>query len=403
MKLLKLKPLALAPVLIFVVSAAVRLININQPLLEFFPQRQTQTAEITRNIYVNGWSDFWTPKVRYFTNSPIPYVLEFPLYNGIVAIIYHLFDPNIIWGRIVSLIFFALSGIVFYRLVQSTISTKGRSTSGGNNQQLTIFSLLFFIFSPLHILISRSFQPEELALSLLLFAVYRRSWLIFSLAVLTKLPIVLFAPVLIYQQLRSQTSTVTPDLRQNLYIISAKMFASLIPSVVWYYRAGQLTTHPAIVRNFDLSNWFQPQLWFQSRWYAAIFQIEHVWVLTTLGLLFFWIGFWRFRQIKWGLWHAWLVCGILYLAVFNYHAMTHEYYHLFLLPPLSVIAGYGLTSIIYSTVLKHWSKLILSAGIIIMIVTSLSLPAIIKIISAPKSPEESEEITADRYHLIEDY
>src|SRR3990167_2603756 len=93
--------------LIILSALIVRIIRINQPLLEFFPPRQTQTAEITRNIYVNGWPDFWTPKVRYFTNgAPIPYVLEFPFYNGIVATAYHLFGPNVIWGRIVSLMFF---------------------------------------------------------------------------------------------------------------------------------------------------------------------------------------------------------------------------------------------------------------------------------------------------------
>ena len=117
MKSLNSKLLKFFPILIIIAGIAVRLININQPLLEFFPQRQTQTAEITRNIYVNGWPDFWTPKVRYFTGSPIPYVLEFPLYNGLVAVLYHLFGPNIIWGRIISLIFLfypLLFFIVYY-------------------------------------------------------------------------------------------------------------------------------------------------------------------------------------------------------------------------------------------------------------------------------------------------
>ena len=379
--------------------------------MEFFPQRQTQTAEITRNIYVNGWNDFWTPKVRYFTprqdsgqaGEPIPYVLEFPLYNGIVALLYHLFSPNVIWGRIASLIFFALSGIIFYRLVQSTI----------NNQQLTIYALLFFAFSPLHILVSRSFQPEELALFLLLLAIYKKSWVVFSLAVLTKLPIAIFAPVLIFRQLRDQTPTVIPALRRNLYIISVKMFASLIPSALWYYRAGQLTTHPAIARNFDVSNWFQPQLWLQPRWYFSLFQIEHIWVLTTLGLLFFWIGLWSIvttslrgakRRGNLVFWLIWLVTGLFYLAIFNYHAMTHEYYHLFLLPPVAVFVGQGLNKILKIT--KGFSnniRIVSIAGILLLFILGLIQPAIKKIISAPKSPETSEEIDADRYRFIEDF
>ncbi len=387
----------LAVIALIVIGTIIRLIKINQPLLEFFPQRQTQTAEITRNIYVNGWTDFWTPKVRYLTprqdsgqtGKSIPYVLEFPLYNGLVAALYRLFGPSLIWGRIASITFFVLSAIIFYRLIQLTI----------NNQQLTIFTLIFFVFSPLHILTSRSFQPEELALFLLLLAVYKKSWIIFSIAVLTKLPIALFAPVMLYTSLRG---------------VPTQFLLSLLPAAIWYSRASRLTTHPAITRNFDISNWFQPQLWLQPRWYFSLFQIEHVWVLTTLGLLFFWLGLFKiiasFRgvPIKSGrrgnpvFWLVWLTCGIAYLAIFNYHAMTHEYYHLFLLPPLSVIAGLGLGSI-HSDVSKHWSKLIFSAGIIILTTVSLSLPAIRKIISAPKSPEESPEITADRYRLIESF
>src|SRR3989338_11448923 len=97
---MKISPSTLAVFAIISMGLAVRLYRTNQPLLEFFPPRQTQTAEITRNIYKNGWPDFWPPKVRYFTDGePIPYVLEFPLYNGIIIIPYHLFGPNIIFFR----------------------------------------------------------------------------------------------------------------------------------------------------------------------------------------------------------------------------------------------------------------------------------------------------------------
>ena len=372
--------------IIFITAFLIRLTNINSPLLEFFPPRQTQTAEITRNIYVNGWPDFWTPKVRNFTNgSPIPYVLEFPLYNGIVALAYQLFGPNVIWGRIVSLAFFLGSTLIFYRLAIVTIPAIP-----------TILAILFFTFSPLHILISRSFQPEELALFLLLFAVYKKSWLIFSLAVLTKLPITLFAPVMLYTSLRGAKR------RGNLI---AKFILSLLPSAFWYFRAGQLTIHPAISRNFELSNWFQPQLWLQPRWYFSLFQIEQVLLLTTLGLLFFWLGFLlKLSEKKIDLWFIWLASGFLYLSIFNYHAMTHEYYHLFLLPPLSVFIGLGLSKILEIT--KGFSKNIRTlsiAGILLLFILGLIQPAVKKIISAPDSPEESEEINVERYRLIEDF
>ncbi len=366
----------------------VRLFSINQPLLEFFPPRQTQTAEITRNIYKNGWPDFWTPKVRYFTSGePIPYVLEFPLYNGLVAALYHLLGPNTIWGRLVSLVFFVGASVIFYQLVKLTMKQF-------NN--LTILATLFFTSSPLHILAGRSFQPEELALFLLLLAIHKKSWLVFSLAVLTKLPIALFAPVMFYSSSRANPARFFAPLRMTL---------SLIPAALWYFRAGKLTVHPAIAQNFDLANWFQPQLWLNPRWYFSLFQIQHIWVLTTLGLFLFWIGLWSIiARRKINIWLVWLASGLLYLAIFNYHAMTHEYYHLFLLPPLSIFVGLGLNQILEIT--RGFSKNIRTlsvAGILILFFLGLVQPAIKKIISAPKSPEESTEITADRYRLIEDF
>lgn len=429
---------------IIIIGLSIRLIRINQPLLEFFPQRQTQTAEITRNIYVNGWDDFWIPKVRYFTlqqdshpqepvagatggqagpahradsgsltGEPIPYVLEFPLYNALVAVAYKIFGPNVIFGRLMSLTFFVLSSIVFYRLLFRTIPTfwslkrqnivgapepRSRDTLEREAESLRRKraycwgAFFFFVFSPLHILISRSFQPEELALFLLLLAVYKKSWLIFSIGVLTKLPISLFFPVMVFATGLKKSSLV-------------KLFLSLLPSLIWYYHAGQLTTHPAITRNFDLSNWFQPALWLNPRWYFSLFQIEHVWVLTTLGLLFFWLGFWiKVSERKTDLWFVWLISGLLYLTIFNYHAMTHEYYHLFLLPPLAVFVGTGLKKILDAAkpLISNF-RLIAISGILLLFLSGLIQPAIKKILSTPKSPETSDEIPASRYRLIEDF
>ena len=184
-----------------------------------------------------------------------------------------------------------------------------------------------------------------------------------------------------------------------------KALASLIPAAIWYFRASRLTVHPAIARNFDVSNWFQPALWLNPRWYFSLFQIEHVWILTTLGLLFFWIGIWTaLKRNGFALWIIWLLSGIMYLSIFNYHAMTHEYYHLFLLPPLSVFIAAGLKKIfdtIKSLTLNF--RLIAIAGVLLLFILGLIQPAIKKINSAPKDISLSEEIDFNRYRLIEDF
>ena len=369
---------ALAVLAIISIGLAVRLYRINQPLLEFFPPRQTQTAEITRNIYKNGWPDFWTPKVRYFTDGkPIPYVLEFPLYNGIIVILYHLFGPNIIFGRLLSLTFFIISSIIFYKLVQSTI----------NNQQSTILALIFFVFSPLHILVSRTFQPEELAILLLLAAVYWRSWSIFSLAVLVKFPIALFFPVLLFDKKQ----------RKNMLFSFLKFIVALLPSVVWYLRASKLTVDNHISRAFQAANWLQPKLWISPSWYFSLFQIEHIWIFTTLGLLFFILGIWGIGKQNFSLWRRWFISGTIYALLFNYHMMTHEYYHLLLLPPLAVIVGSGIWLILSILPRVFWGRVIALGGILLLFVSGLIFPAWKKIIDAPLDPSKSSEVQVDRY------
>lgn len=84
--------------------------------------------------------------------------------------------------------------------------------------------------------------------------------------------------------------------------------------------------------------------------------------------------------------------------------MTHEYYHLFLLPPLSIFVATGLKKIMDTAKpLNPKLRLIAISGMLLLFLSGLIQPAIRKIISAPKSPKESEEITANRYRLIEEF
>ncbi|KKS42483.1 MAG: hypothetical protein UV05_C0042G0003 [candidate division CPR1 bacterium GW2011_GWA2_42_17] len=381
MKLLKSESVIVLSIILL--GLTIRLVNIGFPLLEYFPERQTQTAEITRNIYKNGWPDFWAPKVRYFTGYPIPYVLEFPLYNGIVAGLYYLFGPNVIWGRIMSLIFFSLSGIVFYKLVKRNFS-----------QGVATLSTFFFSLSPLGILVSRTFQPESLLLLLFLLSLYYRSFLIFSLTLLVKFPIIIFSPLLFITD---------NQFKINIRKLT-KLFLSISPILLWIAHGKIYTTYPGIAVNYQLSNWFDPKLYINPRWYFSLFQIEHIWVFTTLGLVLFWIGLWRMNRKKHFFWFAWLVNFIFYFIIFNRHAAIHEYYHLLILPPASASVGLGLHSLI--GIFNRLSKLKKTIAVLIfLIVLSLNLisPALRKILASPTSPGVGNDISPARYQYIEDF
>lgn len=319
--------------LIIIFGLFLRLYNIAQPPFEFFPERQTQTAEITRNIYVNGWKDFWIPKITYEKGYPTPLVYETPIYNLAVSALYKIFGPSFVLGRIVSLFFFLMSSIFFVLIIRK-YSTK----------KILIPSLLIFVFSPLHVLVSRSFQPDEMALALLMASLYFPSFFLLSLSGLIKLPFYLFGVIEIFRE-------------KNYKVEFIKYLAFFMPILLWSLRASFIMKHSGFGEGYLIFNWFNPLFFLDPRFYVSTFNIFHINVLTTLGLLFFIIGLFK----TWGennmyIWKKWLYISLLYVAVFNKHISTHEYYSLPLIPPLAAFAGAGIVTLINSVSLNNSIK-----------------------------------------------
>lgn len=361
----------------------IRLINIRAPLLEFFPERQTQTAEITRNIYVNGWTDFWTPKVRYITGSPIPYVLEFPLYNLIVVATYKVFGLHLYLGRAVSILFSMISAIVFYKLIRGTASAA-----------ISLSATLVFTLSPISVLIGRSYQPDAFLILLLLLAIYKRSFFIFSIALLVKVPVFVFSPLIFLSPTRLAKVSLADFIKFGL---------AIIPVVLWSYHGKQLTTNPALIMAFNITNWFQIKSLITPSWYFSVFQVLQVWVLTTLGLIFLLFGLAITTQNnKWKFWWYWLILAIGYVFLFNYHNSTHEYYQALLVPILAVFTGVGFHFVLNSCRgFKSWRKPAVKIGVVILFIAGLLFPALRRIHASPQNIEGQDKIMLDRYILIE--
>lgn len=367
--------------LIIILGLIFRLLYLNKPLLEFFPERQTQTAEIARNIYVNGFSDFIAPKVRYFTGYPIVYALEFPIYAGIVAIAYNIITPSLILGRAVSLLAYIGSSILFFKLMQDKISKKA-----------LLFSLIFFVFSPIHVLISRSFQPDELSLIFLLAALYFNSFFFVMLSGLSKASSIIFGLNVLLT-------------RKISFIKKVSVFAVfIVPIVIWSIYAKKIT-YSSLQSAYTLSNWFIPKDFLTLRWYFSVFQIEHIWVLTTLGLLFYVIGVVKyFNNKKLRVWRNWLLLSLIYFAVFNYHVSTHEYYHLFLVPPAAVYVGLGLCETL--NLFKSFRfivRLVICILVIGTFILGLITPAYLKIKNSPSSVFNQTFVPRQRYDGISDF
>ena len=99
----------------------VRLWRINIPLLEFYPTRQVQTAEITQNLIKDNFK-FLYPRVDYFGPENIYYLYEFPGYNLVVAGIHKLLgNVNDINGRLVSIFSYLVTTVFLLKIAISAI------------------------------------------------------------------------------------------------------------------------------------------------------------------------------------------------------------------------------------------------------------------------------------------
>src|SRR5438034_1292376 len=112
----------IALIAIIFVGLSVRLWRLSIPLLEFYPTRQVQTAEITRNLYFDN--NILQPSVNYFGPGHTVFALEFPIYNFVVSVLYKMFGgPNEILGRLFSISGWLLVCYFLYKITRKYFDT----------------------------------------------------------------------------------------------------------------------------------------------------------------------------------------------------------------------------------------------------------------------------------------
>jgi len=325
----------------------VRLWRINIPLLEFYPTRQVQTAEITQNLIKDNFNLFY-PRVDYFGPNRVYYMYEFPGYNLIVAAL-HQISGNVsdINGRIVSIFSYLVAIIFLYKIAAELL-----------NKQIALIAIFFFSLFPLNVLVSRSFQPDEMMLAsslgslhFLILWLKKGAWkflifssLLFAWAVLIKVVAVvfLFLPI-IYILHKGSTKKYQP--LPVIYLL-----VSLVPSMLWYFHAFEVSTrlNTASSTAFNLFIWFDPENLINPKYYSTIFGHEYNLVILPAGMVLFLIGLLSKLNKKQTIAYWWLGSVVLYFLIFNKHNMTHEYYHLPFLPIASIFIGIGAKKIIDS-------------------------------------------------------
>jgi len=321
---------------IMVLGLFIRFIRLDQPLTEF-ATRQVQTAMVARNFYYHGFKLFF-PELDMVgkEGSSGIVTLEVGLMPFLVALLYKIFGGvHEYLGRIVSIAFWLGGALVFYRWLLFF------------GERLALAGLLVYTFLPLSIILSRTFQPEMAMLFFSILGLYYLTkyslgereidlWvgaISISMAILLKATAVSLLFPFVFLFLKRERLTPTRSSGIKFWIAG---FLILSPPLAWYSRGfllSQIYISEFSTGNWAFSNWFNFSMWFMPESWRSIF--ANLWgiALTPLGFSLFLLGLFlkKDRAIEF-LFYYWLLGIAFLLLFFFYHAQTHVYYWLPLVP-----------------------------------------------------------------------
>jgi hypothetical protein len=148
---------------IFVLGTGLRLLDLTDPPLDYFPQRQLRGAIIARAIYYQ-----LLPSIDPSVRDQAVYIAETmddnepPVYEGIVALTYLVTGGERLWvARIYAIIFWLLGGIALYLLASRMTSPIA-----------AIAPLIYYFFLPWSVIFGRTFLPDLPMMALTLWVAY---------------------------------------------------------------------------------------------------------------------------------------------------------------------------------------------------------------------------------------
>jgi 4-amino-4-deoxy-L-arabinose transferase-like glycosyltransferase len=343
-------------IFILIIAFVFRLYKINIPLADFHSWRQVDTAAVSRNFVKNG-IDMFRPiyddlsNVQSGFDNPNGYrMVEFPIYNAIVAVLYKTFPvfPLEIWGRLTSVIFsMIVISIIYYLLLKES------------SRVSAIFASITYAIFPFFVFFSRVILPETTALAFTMMAIfffylnvehktksvlsiiyYLLSSVLFACALLIKPTIIFYLlPILVLFYRKYKLSLIK---KFDFYLY---FLITFIPLVYWR----------TYIKNFPegipVSDWLftsvntsqgLKSIMFRPSFFRWIFfeRINNL-ILGGYLSLFFVLG--AISKQKKYLSLSFLFSALAYIFVFQGGNLQHEYYQTLILPVLAIMIGLGVS------------------------------------------------------------
>lgn len=155
------RPVVVSLVVLFVLAGVVRLYRLDAPGLLI--ERDFTSAILARSFYFEHTDSVqeWRKEIAYATRRNQP-VLEPPATEFLVSLIYRALDSERVWiARLLTSSFWLIGGVFAYKVAESVVS-----------QEAALFATAFYLFVPLSILLSRSFQPDSLMMMMFLISLF---------------------------------------------------------------------------------------------------------------------------------------------------------------------------------------------------------------------------------------
>lgn len=352
------------------VSVLFHLKGFASPPLDYHYHRQTQTAGIARNFARHGL-DFLRPQIDWEgPNEGKMAATEYPLYTWLIAALWPLAGLGALWGRVLSLLFSALTAIYLYLFVERDAG-----------EEAALYAGLIFACLPIEIYFGRTIQPESLALLATMAALYHwdraldrlRPWTHWCLAVgaafmavAHKLPYAyIFLPLFAQAWLK-----LGPKVLRDWRVWAAPV-AAAAAVFFWYHRAS---SGVFVVPTGESE--FATLLGYGRLGYFIKYQFMSRYpelTATYAGLLFIIIGLKElvWKEEKW-LYAWWLLAVCVDIIAGGAYTFNHEYTSLPFATVNAALAGAGLAWMRAkaSSFPRHQRRWALAGGVVL----GLSIP-----------------------------
>lgn len=325
-------------ILLLLVGFGVRLIDLQDPPLDFHPVRQLHSAIIARGAYFSLDTSADPTRRQAAIASAAAEIYEPPILEQIVGFAYYLAGSEQLWiARVFSILFWLIGGFFLFLLARRHTSFTA-----------SLVGLAFYLCLPFAIIASRSFQPDPWMVMWILVTAWSADhwmetptwkWTILTgllggLAILIKAMAAFFIGGVLVMAVLANFGIGKLFRSFKPWVMAALVLA---PAALYYLilntgkSAGYFTFWTLGFAGMLVTSKFYVQ------WLAMVNSLVGM-TLLVVGLLGIIIAAQRFRVILIGLWIGYLLFGIAW--PFQY--TTHDYYHLALIP----VIGLSITPVV---------------------------------------------------------